>query len=83
MCANFLPAPKSAFNQALKWPEPGFDYPGETYVGYIAPIRVLAQESGGAEYFEAQLDLIARQNIRTERLLRSLLGGTNLGVKLN
>lgn len=58
MCANFLPAPKSAFSQDLGWPEPGFDYPGETYVGYKAPIRVLAQDSGGVEYREAQFGLI-------------------------
>ena len=58
MCANFLPAPKSAFSQDLGWPEPGFDYPGETYVGYKAPMRVLAQDSGEAEHREAQFGLI-------------------------
>ena len=58
MCANFLPALKSAFNLELKWPEPEFDYPAETYVGYKAPIRILAQESGETEYREAQFGLI-------------------------
>ena len=58
MCANFLPAPKSAFNQGLKWPTSGIDYPAEIYVGYKAPISIFAQESGGAEYFEAQFGLI-------------------------
>lgn len=58
MCTNFLPAPKPAFVQDLGWTEPGFDYPKEAYVGYKAPIRILAPDTGDLEFREAQFGLV-------------------------
>jgi len=58
MCANFLPIQKPALLPDLGWPEPGFEYPGETYVGYKAPIRLYAPETGGEELRVAQFGLV-------------------------
>lgn len=58
MCANFIPAPRSVFMASLHWPEPTFDYPQESYVGYRAPIRVIAPDSEEAELREAMFGLV-------------------------
>ncbi len=58
MCTNFLPVPKPSMAQDLGWPQPGFDYPNETYVGYKAPIRILSPDTGEAEMREAQFGLV-------------------------
>jgi putative SOS response-associated peptidase YedK len=55
---TFCQSPKPALIQELGWPEPGFDYPNETYVGYKAPILILAPDSGEAECREAQFGLV-------------------------
>jgi putative SOS response-associated peptidase YedK len=58
MCTNYLPVPRSAFVEALSWPEPTFDYPSETWVTYAAPIRILAPDTGQEEFREARFGLI-------------------------
>ena len=58
MCTNYVPAPRSAFIRDLNWPEPTFDYPQESYVGYRAPIRIVAPDTGDAELREAQFGLV-------------------------
>jgi putative SOS response-associated peptidase YedK len=58
MCTNFVPAPKARFHPQLGWPEPDFDYPGEAYVTYRAPIRILAPDSGEPGFLEAQFGLV-------------------------
>lgn len=58
MCTNFIPAPRSAFTTDLNWPEPTFEYPKETYVGYRVPIRLIAPDSGAAELREAMFGLV-------------------------
>jgi putative SOS response-associated peptidase YedK len=58
VCSNFIPAPRAYFLQPLGWPEPTFDYPGETYVGYRAPIRIVAPDSGVGEWREPLFGLV-------------------------
>ena len=58
MCSNFIPAPRSVFTAALHWPEPTFEYPQESYVGYRAPIQLIAPDSGAAELREARFGLV-------------------------
>jgi putative SOS response-associated peptidase YedK len=58
MCTNFIPSPKSELRARLNWPEPTFDYPQETYVGYRAPIRIIAPDTQDAELREAQFGLV-------------------------
>jgi len=58
MCTNFVPAPRALFTSALDWPEPTFDYPQESYVGYRAPICIIAPDSGTAELRTAAFGLI-------------------------
>ena len=38
MCADYTPSKKEAFSQHFGVELPAFDYPGETFPGYLAPI---------------------------------------------
>ena len=58
MCANFLPAPRSTFRFSLDWPEPTFEYREETYVGYKAPIQIIAPDTEQPELREAMFGLV-------------------------
>jgi putative SOS response-associated peptidase YedK len=58
MCTNFLPAPKPSLIKYLGWPEPGFDYPSETYIAYKTPICILSPDTGQEELREAQFGLV-------------------------
>lgn len=58
MCTNYVPSPKRTLRERLQWPEPTFDYPAETYVSYKAPIRIIAPDTGEAEFREAQFGLV-------------------------
>ncbi len=58
MCSNFLPATKPSLIEGLGWPEPGFDYPNEAYVGYKSPIRILAPDTRDEEWREARFGLV-------------------------
>lgn len=58
MCTNFIPASRPDCETDLGWPAPTFDYPGEAYVGYRAPIRIAASDVGDGEWREAQFGLL-------------------------
>ena len=49
MCTNYEPPSRDRFIADLDWPMPTFDYRNEAYPGYLAPIRLIAHESGEAE----------------------------------
>ena len=58
MCTNYEPPSRDRFITDLEWPLPTFDYRTEAYPGYLAPIRLLAHESGDAELREAMFGLV-------------------------
>ena len=58
MCTNYEPPSRDRFIADLDWPMPTFDYRNEAYPGYLAPIRLIAHESGEAELREAMFGLV-------------------------
>ena len=58
MCTNFIPTLRDRFQAGLGWLEPTFDYPKETWPGYLAPIRILAPDTQEPEYRAARFGLI-------------------------
>lgn len=58
MCSNFIPTPRAYFLKSFGWPEPTFEYPIESYVGYRAPICMVAPDTGEAELREALFGLV-------------------------
>jgi hypothetical protein len=45
MCANYDPSKEIDFEAFSEFPKPDFDYPGETYKDYAAPIPRLKRAS--------------------------------------
>lgn len=58
MCTNFIPVSREMYRESLDWAEPTFEFRAETYVGYRAPIRLLAPDTQVAELREAAFGLI-------------------------
>lgn len=58
MCSNYETPKRDQYLDELEWPIPTFEYRAEAYPGYLAPIRLLAHETGEAELREAMFGLV-------------------------
>jgi putative SOS response-associated peptidase YedK len=58
MCSNYQPPKRDQYIDELEWPIPTFEHKAETYPGYLAPIKLLAHETGEAELCEAMFGLV-------------------------
>ena len=58
MCTNYAAPQPDLFRDDLNWPIPTFQYGSEIYPGYLAPIQLIALESGEAELRQAMFGLV-------------------------
>ena len=58
VCTNYDAPQPDLFRDDLNWPIPTFQYGSENYPGYLAPIQLIALESGEAELREAMFGLV-------------------------
>ena len=58
MCTNYDAPQLERFRIDLNWPIPTFNYATAQYPGYLAPIQLIALESGEAVLREAMFGLV-------------------------
>lgn len=58
MCTNYAPPERGQFITDLSWQEPTFEYRAEAYPSYLAPMRILAHDTGEPELREAKFGLV-------------------------